>query len=282
MVWRRSMRAVGAAASALVLLAVLLADFHSPAPGVLMTPAGWRAEEPSYVGGEEARKDMSSFFDTLQDTSKPRQAEAPRTALHKIEHVLAKKRTELTAERKELLLGQQELAVTAALARTTRATADIERKLGLSRSTLLRASYAPSSSSDVRDNSPSNSNSNSNSNSPSQSNSNSQSNEHEHPEHAGPTHPGHAETGNVVDDAALVRASAAPETVSDECLPPKAKVDGKRRRPSASFATYFFACSKGIPGRASRFGRAWLWFRVSKQIQRFLYPPSDQSCRPLH
>jgi len=249
------MRAVGATASALVLFAVLLADFHSPAPGVLLTLAGWRAEAPSYVGGEEARKDMSSFFDTLRDTSKPRLAEAPRTALHKIEHVLAKKRTELTAERKELLLGQQELAVTAALARTTRATADIERKLGLSRSTLLRASYASSSSSDARSNS--NSNSNSNSYSPSQSNSNSLSHEHGHPEHVGPTHPGHAETGNVVDDAALVRASAAPETVSDECLPPKAEVDGKRRRPSASFAIYFFACSKGIPGRASRFGSGY-------------------------
>jgi hypothetical protein len=221
---RRS--ALGAAASLVLVAAVTVLQFHPHSPTELLSAVP--PPVTRYVTADEARRDLSSFFDTLHDRSTEWQPESelqqqqnpqrtqpmhpqlhavPKatTGLQKIENALANKRMKLELARKMLALERKELAEQSKLGRAAHAQFRVEQQLRAGRRPVARTrpAHVPTA--------------------------------HPHHDHA-KTNDEHAETGNPVKDAEIVKKSheSSKEKPTDECIPPKAVVEGES---SISFCT---------------------------------------------
>ena len=214
---------LGAAVSLLLLATVTVLQSHQQSPAGLLAPEGWRARAPHYIAADEARHELSAFFDTLHDRSaewqpelqqqqalqhQPQQLHAvsrPSRALQKIEDALAKKRREIEKEKKMIGLEREELAVQSKLELETRAQTRFELKDKSEHAYAVRTVLkmagqggAVAGQGDASTNAA----------------------------HAG-TNAAYAETGNPVKDAEIVKKSDRKERPSTECIPPKAEVNGE-------------------------------------------------------
>jgi myosin heavy subunit len=134
--------------SALVVCAIVAMIHDTTSRSVLLSPALWRSVAPSYIGGKEARADLSAFFDGLHERSNDwrhaRHIEGSvavaRASLAsaaaavrqlKQEQSLAATKKKLADEQHLLTLEQKELSVKMQLAEATDNRDDVEEQAHL-------------------------------------------------------------------------------------------------------------------------------------------------------